>query len=193
MSVFKDVLAFITNAAPENILDKPGTPSEATRKLCKALIDGEVNIELLPAIDSGDLVEIADGIADSLYVLIYTAYCHGIPIERIWDEVQRTNMAKFENGVVIKRLGDGKVMKPAGWVPPDIAGILTTWEVTKCRKHLVNACDCAQHSVQIITEPQRDIEDRIRSADVVWVNAEKTKMRLRYENMHTVEIPIAAV
>lgn len=124
MSIFSDVLKFMRIGHPENIRDTPGIPLARTRVLCRNLIDGEVNKELLIAIKDGDIVEIADGIADSIYVLVYTAHCYGIPLERVWDEVQRTNMAKFPDGVVLRREGDGKIMKPEGWEPPDIKDIL---------------------------------------------------------------------
>ena len=45
---------------------------------------------------------------------------YGIDIRPIWDEVHRTNMAKEGGG----SRTDGKIMKPAGWQPPDIAGLL---------------------------------------------------------------------
>lgn len=49
----------------------------------------------------------------------------GIPLDRVWAEVHRSNMAKVDptTGKVIKR-ADGKVLKPEGWTPPDVAGVL---------------------------------------------------------------------
>lgn len=67
-----------------------------------------------------DLPETADAIADLIYVLIGTAHEFGIPLQPVWDEVQRSNMAKEGGATRV----DGKVMKPPGWVAPDIAGIL---------------------------------------------------------------------
>jgi predicted HAD superfamily Cof-like phosphohydrolase len=42
--------------------------------------------------------------------------------EAAWNEVMRTNFAKIdpETGKVRKR-EDGKVLKPEGWTPPDLA------------------------------------------------------------------------
>jgi predicted HAD superfamily Cof-like phosphohydrolase len=49
----------------------------------------------------------------------------GADIEGAWKEVMRTNFAKIgEDGKVRKR-GDGKVLKPIGWVAPDLKPFLT--------------------------------------------------------------------
>lgn len=70
-----------------------------------------------------DLVGMADGIADLIYVLLGTAVSAGIDMESIWNAVQRTNMAKLHDGKV-KRRADGKILKPEGWKPPDIKALL---------------------------------------------------------------------
>jgi predicted HAD superfamily Cof-like phosphohydrolase len=71
-----------------------------------------------------DLIEIADGIADSLYVLIGAAHAYGIPITRIFTEVHRSNMTKDP----IKATGDKKygtkTPKGPSYIPPDIKGII---------------------------------------------------------------------
>ena len=67
-----------------------------------------------------DMPEIADGIGDLIYVLVGMALEYGIPLDHVWDEIQRTNMNKFPDGKVLKNPKTGKVMKPEGWTPPDI-------------------------------------------------------------------------
>ena len=78
------------------------------------------------AMQRGDLVEIADGLADVIYVAVGAALEFGIPLDRVWAEVHRSNMAKVDpaTGKVTKR-DDGKVLKPEGWTPPDVAGALS--------------------------------------------------------------------
>ena len=89
------------------------------------LIREEVNRELLPAMEAGDMPEIADAMADSIYVIVGAALEYGIPLDRVWAAVQRANMAKVDpaTGKVRKR-HDGKVLKPEGWTPPDISAAL---------------------------------------------------------------------
>mgnify|MGYP003349672364 CR=1 FL=1 len=104
-------------------LSIPGIPDAALRKLRDDLIDEERD-ELKLALDAGDVVKVADALADILYVVYGTADTYGIPIDACFREVHRSNMAKLdENGKPIKR-ADGKFLKPPGWTPPDIAGVL---------------------------------------------------------------------
>ena len=74
--------------------------------------------EMLGAMVNNDLVEIADGAADAIYVIIGACIEYGIPLEKVWAEVQRSNMAKEGHDET------GKVAKPEGWTPPDIRGVL---------------------------------------------------------------------
>lgn len=67
-------------------------PSEV-RTLRKKLIDEEYD-ELMLGLDSNDMVEIADGAADLIYVIVGTCISYGIDIDRIFAEVHRSNMTK---------------------------------------------------------------------------------------------------
>ena len=62
--------------------------------------------------------EFADGLADMEYVCEGSFLAFGIHSGPIHAEVQRSNMAKVGG----QRREDGKILKPVGWTPPDIAG-----------------------------------------------------------------------
>jgi len=126
MDWYQDILDFHNMAGQMPTVSTPHQVSEHTYKLRDKLIREEVNEELLPAMfesqyEEENLVKIADGIVDSIVVLIGTAIAYGIDIRPIWNEVHKTNMAKFKGGYTRP---DGKVMKPDGWIPPDIKGEL---------------------------------------------------------------------
>lgn len=72
---------------------------------------------------SDDLVEIADALADLIFIAMGTAIEYGIPLPEIFKEVCDTNEAKVPPGGPTYR-EDGKILKPEGWKPPDVAGIL---------------------------------------------------------------------
>ena len=101
------------------ILREPTIPSEGRVKLRADLIHEE-SAECTWAIETCNLIEIADGIADTIYVCVGAALEFGIPIVDVWEEVQRTNMLKVGGA----RRVDGKILKPEGWEPPRIGAIL---------------------------------------------------------------------
>lgn len=74
---------------------------------------------------AAELAEVADGVADFIWVAIGLMISMGIPVHAIWDEVAKSNLLKINphTGKVEKR-ADGKVMKPEGWKPPQIAAFI---------------------------------------------------------------------
>jgi predicted HAD superfamily Cof-like phosphohydrolase len=92
------------------------------RQLRLNLIEEEYK-ELCDAESANDVVEIADALADIIVIACGTAVVYGIDLEKVFEEVHRSNMAKCVNGCVIRR-HDGKVMKPKDWQPPKIATVL---------------------------------------------------------------------
>lgn len=93
------------------------------------LIDEEVK-ELKEAINNCDNVEVIDALTDILVVTIGALHSAGADAEGAWKEVMKTNFAKIdkETGKVRKR-EDGKVLKPVGWVPPDLKPFVTKEKV----------------------------------------------------------------
>lgn len=98
---------------------QPVIPSYEVQGLCKSLIQEEAK-ELYDAMAVGDIIEVADAIADLLYVTLYTANACGIWIEPIFREVQRSNMTK-KGG---PKREDGKQLKPSTYEPPNLQPIL---------------------------------------------------------------------
>lgn len=84
--------------------------------------------EILAAYRAGDLAKVADGLADLDYVLAGTAHFLGVPHDDVVREVHRANMAKERAaGAADARSSRGSaldVVKPEGWAPPDVAGVL---------------------------------------------------------------------
>jgi predicted HAD superfamily Cof-like phosphohydrolase len=88
------------------------------------LIKEEVE-ELAVALSNSDRVETLDALTDILVVTIGAIHSMGADAEGAWKEVMSTNFAKIdhETGKVRKR-EDGKVLKPLGWVPPELGQFL---------------------------------------------------------------------
>lgn len=80
--------------------------------------------EYRDALEACDIVEIADALADIVYVAYGGALEHGIDLDAVLAEVHRSNMTKVRpDGSVLKR-ADGKVLKPRTYEPPNIARVL---------------------------------------------------------------------
>lgn len=86
------------------------------------LITEEYN-ETLEAYKNGDIVELADGLADMVWVIMGMSSSLDIDFESVWKEVKESNMSKFPNGVAIKNEA-GKIMKPDSYFRPNIAKVL---------------------------------------------------------------------
>jgi predicted HAD superfamily Cof-like phosphohydrolase len=65
-----------------------------------------------------------DALVDAWYYSLNVSAQHGVNLSSIFDVVHRANMAKRDpaTGQFIRRETDGKVIKPAGWQPPDVEG-----------------------------------------------------------------------
>lgn len=107
--------------------ETPKLPNEKERTLRKTLLHEEMN-EYFAAERIDDIVEISDALADIIYIACGTAVSYGIPLDKVFEEVHRSNMAKLVDGKPLKR-EDGKVIKPEGWKAPDIAGVLKKSQV----------------------------------------------------------------
>jgi predicted HAD superfamily Cof-like phosphohydrolase len=106
------------------ISEHPTTDIPNSVKSLRIKLIKEEVAETLEAMFVDDLVEIADGIADSIYVLVGTAVSYGIPIERIFNEVHSSNMTKTavkaENG---EKYGT-KTPKGPDYIAPHVWRIL---------------------------------------------------------------------
>ena len=87
----------VINEEP-TFLDKP------TFDLGVRLLKEELQ-EYIDAHDEGDMVEVGDGLADILFIVVGLVIKHGLQdvIVELFDEVFLSNQSKLENGKVIRR------------------------------------------------------------------------------------------
>lgn len=93
--------------------------SKDQEKIMKRVIK-EYAAALLATGGPANLIDVADGVCDSHVVISGTSAEFGIPEDACYAEVHASNMAKADGPV----REDGKRMKPPGWMPPNIAGVL---------------------------------------------------------------------
>ena len=118
MSNFEDVRLFMKTFG-QTIRTKPQFPDTKTMQLRFDLIKEELN-ELENAMNSKNLVEIADALTDILYVTYGAGFAYGIDLDKCFKEVQRANMSKLgDDGKPIFN-DKGKVMKGPNYSQPNL-------------------------------------------------------------------------
>ena len=80
--------------------------------------------ELTEYEDAQNEVEVADALADLLYVVLGKAVTHGIDLDYVFAEVHRSNMTKVWPDGSVHKDQYGKVIKPVTYSPADIEGVL---------------------------------------------------------------------
>lgn len=85
--------------------------------------------EFVEAARDRDQAGMADALVDLVYVAMGTAHVLGYPWQELWDEVQSANMQKLRATTPSQsnRHSTFDVVKPEGWEPPDVEGVLNKW------------------------------------------------------------------
>lgn len=114
-----DVRAFMTkhgqfmSSHPTSII-----PKDVVDLRCRLI--AEEGEELFEAMYRNDILGVADGLADLLYVVFGCALAYGIPIGEVFDEVHRSNMTKKLKG---QKAGE-KLEKDETYSPAELHPIL---------------------------------------------------------------------
>lgn len=87
--------------------------------LARANFMSEEVHEFVDAATQGDMVGVADALADVIYVAVGTALTMGIPLGKVWDVVHAANMKKIKG--MTKRGIANDAIKPDGWAGPEMA------------------------------------------------------------------------
>ena len=122
MSNFNKVKTFMETFGQE-VKKKPSFNTEKVNSLRYDLIKEELD-ELKVAMESKDLLEVADALTDILYVTYGAGHAFGIDLDKCFAEVQDSNMSKLgENGKPIYNEA-GKVMKGPKYFKPNLSKFL---------------------------------------------------------------------
>ena len=107
----------------QEVKDKPSFSTEKINNLRVSLIEEELK-ELKDALESNDLLEVADALTDILYVTYGAGHAFGIDLDKCFNEVQNSNMSKLgDDGKPIYN-DHGKVMKGPKYFKPDLKKII---------------------------------------------------------------------
>ena len=119
MSNFNKVGTFMKTFGQE-VKNKASFSTDKINKLRIDLIKEELE-ELTEAMNSRNLLEVADALTDILYVTYGAGHAFGIDLDKCFEEVQNSNMSKLdENGKPIYN-DSGKVMKGPNYFKPNLS------------------------------------------------------------------------
>jgi len=132
MTNFEKVKIFMESFGQE-VKHKPAVPDIDIIELRLNLINEEF-IELVNAAQESreedenvsqkdKLIDVADALADLLYVVYGAGHAFGLDLDECFTEVHESNMSKFDKGKPIYR-EDGKVLKSDTYMPPNLGEIL---------------------------------------------------------------------
>ena len=101
--------------------------SEAEVKLLIDLLNEEMG-ELRAALEKRDLVGIADGLGDVVYVAYGAALQFGIDLDAVVRAIHDANMTKPNSDGSIRRSAAGKILRGDSYVPPALEKTLKSSE-----------------------------------------------------------------
>ena len=114
-----DKVGDFMEAFGQEVLIAPKTPDPSVAKLRLELIREEV-AELQAAVDGMDMLAIADGLTDILYVVYGAGHAFGIDLDECFHDVHSSNMTKLGPGGRPLYREDGKVMKGPHYREPNL-------------------------------------------------------------------------
>ena len=119
MTNFEKVKTFMKTFGQE-VKEKSSFSSDKINELRFNLIKEELE-ELRIAIDTKNLVEVADALTDILYVAYGAGHSFGINLDKCFDEVQQSNMSKLDDHGNPIYNDSGKVMKGPKYFKPNLS------------------------------------------------------------------------
>ena len=104
----------------QEVKEKSSFSSDKINELRFNLIKEELE-ELRIAMNTKNLVEVADALTDILYVTYGAGHAFGINLDKCFDEVQQSNMSKLDDHGNPIYNDSGKVMKGPKYFKPDLS------------------------------------------------------------------------
>ena len=126
MTNFKKVKTFMKTFGQE-VKEKSSFSSDKINELRFNLIKEELE-ELRIAMNTKNLVEVADALTDILYVTYGAGHAFGIDLDKCFDEVQQSNMSKLDDHGNPIYNDSGKVMKGPKYFKPDLSKFINKYQ-----------------------------------------------------------------
>jgi len=120
----KDEVCFLGKMVLDEVMELFATvypANDAKSKLCGFIDESKDIVQLADDDETTLIAEQGDAIVDVYYYMLNAAAKKGVNLSALFHIVHAANMAKRDpaTGQFLKR-DDGKIIKPAGWQPPDV-------------------------------------------------------------------------
>ena len=109
-----------TVPAPELLALREALIDEEYAEVKEAIAELRERAEAPAGAGPLDLTDLASELVDLLYVTYGALAAIGVPTEEVFGAIHDANMAKLTG----PRRADGKQLKPEGWQPADVRGVL---------------------------------------------------------------------
>ena len=106
-------------ACKQEVHHKPHFPHPSLMKLRLEVIQEEV-AELQAAVEGMDMLAIADGLTDILYVVYGAGHTFGVDLDECFNEVHSSNMTKLGPDGRVHYFANGKVKKGPHYREPNL-------------------------------------------------------------------------
>lgn len=105
--------------------------NETVSEVADAVIDiiyiAAGTVDLLGDRDGTDDLFVRKSHLEHLFDELNNSYASRLPLQALWDEVHNANMRKERGTEATSKYGNKfDIVKPAGWVGPNIAGVLSS-------------------------------------------------------------------
>lgn len=137
----------------------PTVPSDQCMDLRLQLVWEEFN-EVIDEIEADriDLYKLAKELCDLLYVVYGMADTFGLPIDKVFREVHRSNMSKLTIDGKVLRREDGKVLKSDQYSPADVESVMRKFVAGKLtHQSIVDGLNGKTKKVNSVTELLEDL------------------------------------
>ena len=149
-------------------------PSPAEVDLRIRLIDEEVNIELIPALKKRDIVGIADGAADAIYVILGTALTYGERPDECWWNTSMEHMFQKQSykTLLSVRWHDRVSTAVNGGLLPLLRGKLQNRRVSVLASTIQVSLAIISSAAMSHGIPMRQVWDEVQRTNVTKIQAD---------------------
>ncbi len=126
----RDEVFFLIRMILSETQELAGSVCEKMEDSIQMIVEASANVELPPQKMNSTAtatLDIQRQVGERIWSqFVYRFANHRLSVKEVFQEVHKANMAKRDpdTGVFLRRSSDGKIIKPQGWMPPNIVEVV---------------------------------------------------------------------